>query len=95
MKKRAKSTTATASDVEFDAVISAAWEGVGTSFKRNCVMAGVASLQETPSEDAERLAGATMSALRIGRAIAGEVPPERLAPTAARSRRNVRGYSPR
>ena len=32
MKKRAKSTTATASDVEFDAVISAAWEGVGTSF---------------------------------------------------------------
>ena len=44
-------------NVEFYALVLAAWEGVGTSFERFCVMAGIASLQRMLSEDAERLAG--------------------------------------
>ena len=97
MKKHATSTAAFASGVELDALVLAAWEGVGASFERFCVMAGITRLQQMLSEDAERLAGGRheRSPDRPGYRWGSTAPPARLAFTAAGWRWNVRGCGTR
>ena len=57
MKKYTTSAATVASDIALDALVSEAWDAVGASFERFCVMAGISSLQKMMGEDAAQLAG--------------------------------------
>jgi hypothetical protein len=39
------------------ALVEEAWQGVGASFERFCLMTGIATLSQMMTEDAERLCG--------------------------------------
>ena len=45
MKNHTTSTSAVTSDIDLDTMVTEAWETVGASFERFCVMAGISSLQ--------------------------------------------------
>ena len=57
MKECTTSATSVTSDIDLDALVSEAWDAVGASFERFCVMAGISSLQKMMGEDAAQLAG--------------------------------------
>ncbi len=57
MKKATTSSLALASAAEMTAAVETAWEGVGDSFERFCLIAGLASLTQMLDEDAKALAG--------------------------------------
>lgn len=57
MKKFSTSALALASKSEMTAAVEGAWEAVGMSFERFCLIAGMASLTQMLEEDTQQLAG--------------------------------------
>jgi len=57
MKRAATSPQTLASAVEMTTAAEAAWEAVGASFERFCLVAGLSSLTQMLDEDAGALAG--------------------------------------
>src|SRR5918996_974096 len=57
MKRATPSPLALASTTEMTAAVEAAWEAVGASFERFCLIAGLSSLTQMLDEDARALAG--------------------------------------
>ena len=58
MKRSTTSPQALASGYEMRAAVADAWEAVGSSFERFCLVAGLSSLTQMLEEDARALAGA-------------------------------------
>lgn len=57
MKKTTTSAAALASHTDLSSAVCGAWEAVGQSFDRFCLLAGVSALSEMMEEDATALAG--------------------------------------
>ncbi len=57
MKKSSTSALALASKSEMTTAVAGAWEAVGMSFERFCLIAGMASLTQMLEEDTQQLAG--------------------------------------
>ena len=86
MKTTTTSATALASAANVHALVKEAFDAVGASFERFCLMAGIESLTQMLGEDVDTLAGGRYEPVQTSLATDGVRPRRRLGSMGARSK---------